>query len=281
MKSIPPFRKKILSAFTILELLMAGVITVLLGILLLTATQGVMAGYSRTQAGITRQGDLAFALDQLVADLEGLVIPNAPGAEGFRLEPENVGAVVHVPWLTFLSASTDPDISWPQPVPGATRALSYRLALQRTLPGSSTRPEAYALYRSIASAAHTFHNAMSLTNLQTQYWQSLPPAPAPTPQPPTALASLLAENIVKVEVLFQYRDASGNFVWTRPSDRISIRRDGAFLNGNLVMGGFLRAQVTLMALSPEGARRVADGVLTLAEAIDRYGETASRQTSFF
>ncbi|MCX7868552.1 MAG: hypothetical protein N2322_01250, partial [Terrimicrobiaceae bacterium] len=169
----------------------------------------------------------------------------------------------------------------PQPVNGAPRAISYRIARQAPLPGSPPRPESYALYRSIASSAHTFQNALSLTNLQAGYWQSLPPSPSPTPAPPTALASLLAENIVGVQVLFQYRDAGGALVWTQPTDTISIRRDGAYVNGTLIPGGFLRAQVTVTALSPEGARRVAEGVLPLSEAIQRLSTTAARQTSFF
>jgi type II secretory pathway pseudopilin PulG len=269
------------AGFTLVELLVAATLTILLGGLLLAASQGVISGFTRTQANIVRQGDLSFALDQIVLDMEGLVIPNAPGAEGLRITFENVGDAKDVPWLTFLTTAMDPDNS-SVPVGGATRAVSYRLARQRTIDGDTTSPEAYGLYRSIASSAHTFENALNTTDLQANYWASIPSSPSPAPASPTAVGNLLSENIVGISVLFQYKDNAGNFVWTLPDDKISIRRDGAFINDSTtpVEGGFLRAQISVTAISPEGAKRLQGG-MAFDEVLLRYGTTVVRQTAFF
>lgn len=269
--------------FTLVELLVAAALTMALGVLLLTVAQGVISGFIRTQGNTVRQGDLSFTLDQLVLDLEGLVIPNAAGSEGLRVSFETVDGSWKVPWLTLLSAAVDSDNSEPVQVDGATRSVSYRMAKQRPIEGDASVPESYGIYRSISSAAHTFKNALNLGNLQADYWQNLPATPSPSPYPSTDTGNLLCENVVNFSVLFQYADNAGNLVWTKPDDTISIRRDGTFINGSSspVTGGFLRAQVSVTALSPEGAKRVQDGVLSLEDAISRYGTTVVRQTAFF
>lgn len=269
-------------AFTLIELLVAGALTLLLGVMLLSVAQGVISGYSRTQGSIVRQGDLSFVLDQIVLDLEGIVVPNAPGAEGLRITFTNLpGTTNQVPWLTLLSTAVDADNSQPVAVGGATRAISYRLAKQRAIEGDTNFPESYGIFRSIASSAHTFRHALSQTNLQSGYWNNPPPQPAPTPRPPLAPGNLLSENVVNFSVLFQYRDNSGNTRWTLPTDTISIRRDGTFINNNPVPGGFLRAQVSVTALSPEGFKRLQDGVVTFEQAVELFSATTVRQTSFF
>ncbi len=266
--------------FTLLELLIATAITTILVFFLMNVAQGILNGYARTHSVIIRSGDVTFALDQLITDLECLVIPNAPGAEGLRLSLETVGNANNVPWLTFLSAAVDNDNSTPQNVNGATRAVSYRLAKKPAIDSDPFSPEIYALYRSIASSAHTFDNALDKTNLQDDYWNTLPATPLPTPQPPTATGNLLAENIIGFSVLFQYLDSGGNLVWTQSNDLVSIRRDGTYLNSSPLPSGFLRAQVTVTAISPEGAKRLETG-MPFAEVVERYATTVTRQTSFF
>ena len=83
------------SAFTLIELLVAATVSMLLVGLLLVATQGISTNYTRTQANITRQGDAAFALDQLIQDLEGYVVPNFASGEALSVTPETVGAATN------------------------------------------------------------------------------------------------------------------------------------------------------------------------------------------
>lgn len=267
-------------AFTLVELLVASVISMILVGLLLIATQSVSTNYTRTQAEITRRGDAAFALDQIVQDIEGYVIPNFAQGEGLRATPETVGAATNALWLTLLSTATDTDTSDPSGTnnfTGATRALSYRLAYQNSIDGTSSEP-AYAIYRSIASAKHTFANiTATTTNLQTQYWSAIPGSPTPTPAAATAIGSFLAENVVALSVRFLKEDGS----WTSPGDTVRIGRDGVTVNGAPVAGRLKRAEVSITVLSPEGAQRVRDGVLPLPDAILKYGQTSVRQTAFF
>lgn len=264
------------AAFSLLELLVASAVSMLLVGVLLMATHGVSTNYTRTQANITRQGDAAFALDQIVQDIEGYVIPNFPGGEALKMTPEVVGDATNAAWLTILSTVTDEDNS-ATPFTGATRAISYRLARQNTIDGTDIA-QTYAIYRSIASAKHTFSNVDSTTtNMQTQYWGAPAPDPAPTPAAPTAIGNFLSENVVGLSVRFLRRDGT----WTSPGDEVRIGRDGTTVNGEAVAGGFTRAEVGITVISSDAAQRVNDGVLTLNNAILNHGKTSLRQTAFF
>ena len=264
-----------LRAFTLIELLLAATVSILLVGLLLLVISGIGSNYTHTQGAITRQGDISFAIDQLVQDLEGYVIPNFSTGEGLKITPETVEGTTNAVWLTLLSTATDADNSNVQTTnnfTGATRAISYRLAYQNTISSSAASDKSYALYRSISSAKHTFDNVTSnSTNMQAQYWPSAPSLP-------TAIGNFLSENAVAFSVRFLRADTGQ---WTLPSDTVRIGRDGSTINGTSVPGGFLRAEVSVTVLSPEGAQRVKDNVLSVNDAISRYGQTAVRQTSFF
>jgi len=273
-------------AFTLIELLVAAAVSMLLVVTLLTAAQGITTNYSRAQGAITRMGDSSMAIDQIVQDLEGMVVPNFAGGEGLRIEPD--GDNPHAVWLTMLSTATDRDNSFSSnstnapDFTGAKRAVSYRIANQNPIDPAKSENKAYALYRSIASARHTFQNVTSgMTNLQSQYWSSLPGNPSPAPPAPTHEDAFFAENVVGLQVRFEYLDASGNPVWTAPGDRIRVGRDGTTVNDQPIDGSFRRAEVRITTLSPEGAKRVSDGVFPLDEAIQRFGKESVRETSRF
>ncbi|MEI6033895.1 MAG: hypothetical protein WCS65_06390 [Verrucomicrobiae bacterium] len=273
------------SAFTLIELLVAATISMFLVGLLLMAVQGISTSYTRTQANITRQGDAAFALDQVVQDLEGYVVPNFAAGEAIRATPETVGETTNAIWLTLLSTAVDADnsnVNGTNNFSGATRAISYRLAYQNTISTNSPGTDpTFAIYRSISSAKHTFANVSSATtNMQSQYWGSIAASPSPAPPAPTAIGNFLAENVVGFSVRFLYLDSSGAEKWTSSSDVVRIGRDGATINGAAIAGGLKRAEVSLTILSPEGAQRLKAG-LPLSEAISRYGKTSVRQTAFF
>ncbi len=275
------------AAFTILELLVAAGISMMLVVVLLSTMQGMTSHYTRTQGAITRNGDASIALDQIVQDIEGMVIPNFARGEGLRLasDPDLPGNPTAM-WLTLLTTTTDKDNSFSganaPDFTGSKRAVSYRLAFQNPLNPEKTTDQSYALYRSIASARHTFENVTGgVTNLQTQYWNSPPSTPAPAPFPPTDERAFFTENIVGLSVRFEYLNSNGEAVWTSPGDDIRIGRDGSTINGSLIPSRFRRAEVTVTTLSPEGAQRLRDGVFSLDEAIRRYGKVSIRETARF
>ncbi len=223
-----------------------------------------------------------------------MVVPNFAGGEGLRISRDTNSGLTNAAWLTLLTTATDKDDSFAgSGVPdftGAKRAVSYRIAYQNPIaPGRGT-DQSYALYRSIASARHTFENiglkvtnmvTNTVTNMQTQYWASIPTTPAPAPLDTTAADALLAENIVALQVRFEYLDASGNAVWTAPGDEIRIGRDGSTVNGTPVPGGFRRAEVGVTTLTTEGAQRVRDGVMDVEKAVEMFGKRSVRETSRF
>lgn len=256
------------AGFTLLELLVAATVSILLITLLLSAVQGISSNYLRTQGSITRQGNSGFALDQLVQDLESLVVPHFAGAEALHLVPETVVDATNSAWLTLLATTTDDDTAATSTnyFNGATRAVSYRLTRQNLIDGGGTVPS-YALYRSVASSLDTFTNAITQADAQTGYWASLHP---------TKIDYLLSENVVAFSVRFLKADGT----WTSPGSNIRIGRDGTTVDGVTVESGFKRAEITITVLSPEGAKRVADG-MPLSQAITRYGRTSVRQTSYF
>jgi len=256
------------SAFTLLEVLVATTISMVLIVLLLSAAQGVISNYTRTQSNLARQGDAAFALDQAVQDLEGLVIPNNAAAEALALTPETVEGATNTAWLTLLSTVTDRDTSTNPAFNGATRAVSHRIAFQDPLGGSQ---KIYAIYRSVISAKETFDHIVAQTNAQSGYWDS-------ASESPVAVENFLAGNVTGLSVRFLRADTEK---WTLPSDKVRIGRDGAFVNGHVVKGGFIRAEVGITVLSAQGAQRVQDGTLSLQEAVKLYGQTAVRQTAYF
>lgn len=256
------------SAFTLLEVLVATTISMILVVLLLTAAQGVISNYTRTQSNLARQGDAAFALDQAVQDIEGLVIPNLVAAEALALTPETVEASTNAAWLTLLSSVTDRDTSTNPAFNGATRAVSLRIAHQDPLGGSQ---KIYAIYRAVISAKETFDHVVAQTNARSGYWGS-------APESPVAGENFLAGNVTGFSVRFLRADTGK---WTLPSDTVRIGRDGTSVNGDPVSGGFTRAEVSITVISPQGAQRVRDGVLALPDAVRQYGQTAVRQTAYF
>jgi prepilin-type N-terminal cleavage/methylation domain-containing protein len=261
--------------FTLLEVLVATAVSVLLLTLLLSATQGISSNYSRTMGSVIREGNSAFALDQIVQDLEGLVVPNFPKAEALRLVPETVEGTQNAAWLTLLSTCTDDDTSDTSGLEsaknfnGATRAISYRLAFQNPISESSANDKSYAIYRAVVSSLETFREIITSDDAQSDYWQG-------AGINPTDPSNLLAEHVVGFSIRFLKADGT----WTAPDKEIRIGRDGATEGGLVVPGGFKRAELSIIVLSPEGAKRMADG-MDLGTAITRYGYSSIRQTANF
>jgi len=279
------------SGFTLLEVLVASTVSLILIGLILSVTFGVLESYQDTSNGTVQEGDAALALDQMIQDLEGLVVPNLLGSEALRATPEKIGPhEADAQWLTLLSTSTDEDQSEPVTFTGASRSISYRIAYQNPIDGSDENAT-YGLYRSIASAEHTFDNAIGSSNLQNEYWDNLAATPNPTPRSPTDLDNFLASNVVRFQLRFQYLDTKGNdnpsddeLVWTSPEETLRFARSGLTIidgGASLSIPTYERVEVLLTVLTPEGMERLRSGVVGLEEAIQRYGQTSVRQAALF
>jgi hypothetical protein len=262
-------------AFTLIELLAAAFLSILLVTLLLSVTQRISAQSLFVHGKVTRQSNGAFALDQIVQDLESMVVPHFPRAEALRITPERVGpSEVASSWMTLLTAATDEDSSVPENpaapgnFPGATRAVSFRIAHKNPVDGGDLNPT-YCLYRAVASARDTFDQAMIKSDAQQEFW------PLATVHP-TDPENILAENVVGVSLRFLKPDGA----WTSPGSALRIGRDGTTENGREVPGGVLRAEVCVTTLSAEGTTRLAQG-FPLADVIREFGQTSVRQTASF
>lgn len=265
--------------FTLVELLVAATVTTILVGLLLSVTNAILENFGRVTETSIRQGDSSFAIDQMVQDLEGLAIPNAPGAEALQSTPEEVNGMEGT-WLTFLSTTTDDD---PETLgarhTGATRSVSYRLAHQNPIDGEDTDP-VYALYRTVGSARHTFEYSMDVDDLQEDYWDNLEEtAEIPAPSDPTDIEGFLAGNVVAFHVRFLRADTSN---WTNPGDDIRIGSDGVSVNNTVVDGGFTAAEVMLTVVTPTGMSRLQAPDLTevqIDELLEQHGKTVVRRTA--
>jgi prepilin-type N-terminal cleavage/methylation domain-containing protein len=284
--------------FTLLEMLVAVTVSVILIGFLSAAILGILNGYTATRGNVLRSADANYALDQIVEDLEALVIPGVPTAEGLRVTPEPGGTIGLIEdgdavWLTLLSGALDRDNSDPDPVPGAVRAVSYRLAYQDPIDGPGGSRPVYALYRSVASAAHSFAHALGVSNLQTGYWDSLPAAPTPAPLQPTAADAFLSANIVGFQVRFSCLDRGTPADPSDPDVRlfsstsdtivvsgsgIVVTDSGGTVNSSFTENGYDLIEISLTVLSPTGAQRVNAGA-SLEEMILKEGRTVIREVA--
>lgn len=261
-------------AFTLVELMVATTVSVLLLGILLSVTQSMLDTYQDVRNRVVKQGDASIAIDQLILDLEGLVIPNAPNTEALKSSPELINEQAPSTWLTFLTTATDDD---PTDHTGATRGVSYRLTHQNAIDGTDERP-VYILMRSLSSAKQAFEHLMDNTNHQTTYWNNLPESPAPPPREPTEPGAFLAANVIEFKVSFQFA-SSGD--WTLPSDTVRIGNDGIFVNGQRIDGGFEAVEVTLTTISTDDADLLKVGAIDHSTAKRRSGQSVVRQTASF
>ena len=259
-------------------MLVAVAVTAVLVVLLSAVIQNVLGIYSRLAGDPAISSQTRLAVRQLVGDLEALAPQTGTDGELLRMTPEPAGIAKlqadSVVWLTFLTSATDRDDSMPVPVEGLLRSVSYRVAHKNPIDGTVIDP-GYILFRSIGSSSHTFANGIGKENLQTEYWDSLPAFPSPTPLPPTDVRNHLAVDIVGFQVRFEYANSPG--VWTKPGDTVRITASTSEVNGTPVPGGFQCAEVTITVLSKKGSMLLDQGILTLNETIRQHGRTEISQ----
>jgi prepilin-type N-terminal cleavage/methylation domain-containing protein len=276
MAAPPPSKN---SGFTLVELLVATAVTALLLLIVLSLTNSVLGNYEKTQGRIRQESDAAFVLDSLVTDLESVAADGGDDAERLRLETGKVGDAPNLARTAFLARSLDADEMETTPsgdrpkFPGARRLVTYRVAHQNPVDGSSTGTKAYVLFRDVLPGNSTFANAVGNMTISDKV------ADADSRQD----TDFLAENIVGFQIRFLKPDGS----WTTPQDKIRISGygfwadpGGAFDENHRISGMPVRAEISITVLSPKGAKQL-EGGRPFDDVVREHARTYTRQTAVF
>lgn len=273
----PGFRSR-KCGFTLLELLVACAISVvLLGILASMASQsGRLANTTHSRLAISHEAETA--LDYLARDIAGLAIPRREGST-LAVFPESVpgptGASASSWWIMMLSRPAA------QTARGSLAAVSYRLLyLDPLIPGGTNR--SFGLYRSVLSAQETANNLSALSDLYQGYWKDQWNGYAAQDGGRTILGDYLAGNIVGIKLTFQNRKLTGALdSRLTPTKQMNWTYLGLAMDGDASSDAARDRQIesieiALTMLSSEGASLLNAGAITLGDAIQRYGITATR-----
>lgn len=209
----------------------------------------------------------ATAVDLVANDLESLAVTRHP-FEYLQTIQEPVGVLSNVTRLMILSAGgidagTNTEI-------GQVRAISYRVLDQDPVnPGGNNR--VLGLYRTVVPATETFQSYLGATNLAPAFDAAA-----------VALEDFVAGNIVDFQVrlfpagrLPAVNESGGNV--------LPVRLGGTGLavsqtaNTNVV--AWAEVTVTVLEDRDNAVRRIAEGSLPLAEAVNRYGFRLSRRVA--
>ncbi len=271
-------------AFTLVEVLFASVVTAILVVMIASMANQAMKTNESIVGDAMRGTDAEFVLETVLADLEAMVISSKQEGEVLVYEPEVVEDV-RAGKLMLLSATVDGD---PGDYTGAPRAVSYRVAFQNPIDGSSTDP-VHSLYRAVADAEITAIHATGLEDLQNGFWEA-DPSEAPDPIDPR---QFVVSNIVDFDVRFRVRQIEpgepiGDWKWTKRNDRIRITKEGAVVlaeGETSATAGVIwevdSAEVRVTVITPRGSTLLQAGDLTLEEVVARYGRAHLRRTAVF
>jgi hypothetical protein len=200
-----------------------------------------------------------------------MVLSASPSAEALRIEWETVGAT-DAARLSLLSAATDSEANG---LRGGPRAVSYRLAHKNTITGGTESPR-YAMYRAVATGDLTHGHAIGVGNLNANFWEDLGLS---TTNP----EDFLAENVVGFQIRVLPHGQSQWLSANEVGDALSVAsgkttstKGGAPTS---YPDGVSAIEVTLTLLTPQGATLLRDGVVSLPDAVKRFGRSYTRRTS--
>jgi type II secretory pathway pseudopilin PulG len=282
-------------AFTLLELLVAAVITLLLAGVMLAVTNGTLALWHRTQDSFGSATQAKVALDLLERDLQAGVfrsdgtkawlaidVLNSAGdllnhgweaapltkpatAESQRLLPDSAGGLDPVltdarfglsgAWLRFITTNVETGGSLPT-------AVAYQIA-RRPVSGPNNSPTnpaqvRYTLFRSAVAADTTF--AAGCDVLSAAYG-SVSSAPSVARSAPTLTnpppSDALAVNVVDFGVWLYVRDSSGTLRLIYPADNSDLSHAARDAGSAPDANRYPEvAEVMLRTLTDEGARLI-------------------------
>jgi len=272
--------------FTILELLVAMVITAVLLVLVVSIVSFSLKNFRQVDETVRLQSDASAALGMIATDLQALAVEVRP-IEVLESQTESVsttngGAGLKFSWVMGLARLFDNPGSANTQSCGELRSFSYRVAYLDPITGTSTGTPIYALFRKTLPVGGTLTNVLApmLTNasqgLYQNYWKDNG-APAGD--------DYLVGNIARFDVAWSYEtanptNASAAILATTPTNAtIRYRQDQLTVNGVATNARLAKATITLTLL-PESAVRALHGAAPTAEFIAQKGRNFSRQVTF-
>jgi len=144
------------SAFTLIEIMVAAVITIIMIGLVIQITSGVLNVWNRSVGKLSANAEARIAMELLTSDLETALLVNN-GQQWLRVEsetdvgsPDPVGQTVAL--KLFAPAQDRPD------QPGNICAIAYRLAYDQAYTNAST--DTFVLYRDLEGPVQTFETLL-------------------------------------------------------------------------------------------------------------------------
>ena len=246
------------SAFTLIEIMVAAVITIIMVGLVIQITGDVLKLWNRSMGKLSANAEARIAMELLTSDLETALLINN-GQQWLRVESEQkedfptadqtVGLKLFAPALdqpTLQDDGTDEA--------GNICAIGYRLAFAQAYPNASTNT--FVLFRALEGPTATFNELLGpsaddsqLTLSEAspqQFWQAANI---------TAPGNYLAGNIVDFKIFIYGVDSDGNeVILNDTNDNGAIEPDEMFAYGGTdssdEMPNF--AEIVLTVVTDEG-----------------------------
>lgn len=242
-------------AFTLLEVLVAVVLTALLTLIMVSLTINTGNFYQRSTGELDRSSRARLVLDLLVQDLQGTIIrptkdvwlavdvltdttnsrrwEHAPGEkpamESLQLDPKPREDTDLIDphdyrfgqagmWLRFFTTPQDREVfAKGREVIGDVNAVAWQLIRSRIAPHTASAESDYQLFRSVVRADRTFDAGYSIDDYHgsSQLGQ---PGEIQTPAP----ESVVCSQIVDFGVIIRQRNADGQIVEGFPNRHSSL-----------------------------------------------------------
>lgn len=233
------------SAFTLIEIMVAAVITVIMIGLVVQITSEVLKVWNRSMGKLSANAEARIAMELLTSDLETALLINN-GQQWMRVEQEskvgNPVAVGQTVGLKLFAPATDR----PEGL-GNLCAVGYRLAHAPAY--TDAESDSFVLFRALEGSEDTFKNLLSTSEngpqkeLTGDFWE---------PAMITAPDNYLAGNIVDFKI-YIYGEENGKKVVLNDTDE-----DGQ-IDKNYIYGGTdssdeipIFAEIMLTVVSDEG-----------------------------
>lgn len=267
--------KRRVSGFTLVELMVATVITlILLGFLSVMCSEALHIWRNGSNR-LAANSDIRIAMDILSTDLQSAML-NEGGFETLHALPmANIGAAnfqaSNPTCVMFFSTPLDLNTA----LSGNINAISYQLAYQDDLQAGGSN-SVLALYRTVVDSPTTYASVLGLSDIYNGYWKAQQ-AGGNT----TNVNNFLIPNVVDFKMTFWYKDSQGNL--NRIDPTVSEIRLGPTLQVTPAPTGFdansklVLVDVSVTVLTREGALLLKSQALPMAALARRYSYTYVRR----
>lgn len=274
------------SAFTLIEIMVAAVITIVMVGLVIQITSEVLKIWNRSAGKLSANAEARIAMELLTTDLETAFLVNN-GQQWMRVEAEDdigspiVGQTVGL--KLFAPAQDRPN------EPGNICGISYRLAYAPPYAGAKTSNYSFVLFRDLEDPGSTFNTLLGSGDTSPQqeltdgFWGETETLES---------NNYLAGNIVDFKIYIYGKDDSGDeIVLNDPDDDGDI--DENYIYGGADASGEVptSAEIFLTVVSDEGLDILAlfadpaiegqgTGFSEVDEVIREHGEVFRRRVNF-